>query len=89
MERVFDVLGMSIKNIQEYTPQNIRDFNLVANDAQDVEYFSVGAQKPYFHVANVLKHSHDIISEGMEHNRNDGVVRPEESQWGDYLLTFE
>jgi len=43
MERVFDVLGMSIKNIQEYTPQNIRDFKLVANDAQDVEYFSVGA----------------------------------------------
>jgi hypothetical protein len=23
------------------------------------------------------------------HNRSDGMVRPEEAKWGDYLITFE
>jgi hypothetical protein len=30
-----------------------------------------------------------VISEGMVHNRSDGIVRPEEAHWGKYLVTYE
>jgi hypothetical protein len=30
-----------------------------------------------------------MISENLLHNRSDGIVRPEEAEWGRYLLTFE
>jgi hypothetical protein len=36
----------------------------------------------------MLKHSHDIISEGLATNRSDGIVMPEEAKWGEYLVTF-
>lgn len=37
----------------------------------------------------MLKQSHDIISEGLINNRSDGLVRPEEAEWGKYIMTFE
>lgn len=30
-----------------------------------------------------------MISENLIHNRSDGIVRPEECEWGRYLVTFE
>lgn len=33
--------------------------------------------------------SHEMISENLIHNRSDGLVRPEEAEWGRYLITFE
>ncbi len=38
---------------------------------------------------NLLKHPHDIISGGLITNRSDGFVKPEEANWGNYLLTYE
>ncbi len=37
----------------------------------------------------MLKHSHDIISEGKITNRSDGLVSPEDSEWGMHLLNYE
>ena len=39
-------------------------------------------------MGDLLKHGHDIISEGMVTNRSDGMVRPEDAEWGRYLLTL-
>jgi hypothetical protein len=80
---------MSRKNVQEFTPENMRYFNEVAVDAPNVRYSSIGAQKEMLNVSHLLRQGHEVISLGMVHNRNDGVTRPEECQWGDYLLTFE
>lgn len=88
VDKAFNVLGVSLKNVEEFTSQNIRDFNSVAIDIPGVEYFSIGAQKTYLEVCDTLKHSHDIISEGMITNRNDGMVRDVDAKWGTYLLTF-
>lgn len=88
MDRTFDILGISLKNVQEFTSKNIKNFNEVALDDPKVDYFSVGSQKEYLTVADQLKHAHDTISEGLITNRSDGMVRPEEAQWGEYLITF-
>jgi hypothetical protein len=37
----------------------------------------------------LLRQSHEMISESYIHLRNDGLLRPEEAEWGRYLLTFE
>lgn len=30
-----------------------------------------------------------MISETLLHNRSDGILMPEEAEWGRYLVTFE
>ena len=37
----------------------------------------------------MLHYSHDRITEGLINMRNDGLMRPEETQWGKYLVTYE
>lgn len=49
----------------------------------------MGAQKKKLQCSDLLRRSHDAISEGMINFRSDGLVRPEEAQWGRYLVTFE
>lgn len=88
-DKSFDVLGVSQKNVQEFTSKNIRDFNTVATDVAGVDYFSIGSQKAYLQVCDQLKRSSEVISEGLVTNRSDGLVMPEEAKWGEYLLTFE
>lgn len=36
-----------------------------------------------------MRAGQDMIQDGLIHNRSDGLVRPEEAEWGRYLLTFE
>jgi len=88
-DKAFESVGLSQKNAKEFTARNLADFNKVAENVQGVDYFSVGAQKKYFHTGNILKESHDMISETLITNRNDGLVMPEEAEWGRYLLTYE
>lgn len=68
------------------------DFNMVAADVKGVEYFSAGAYKPRLQSSDLLRASHSAIvgtlTEGLGGVQSDGIVRPEESQWGRYLLTF-
>jgi hypothetical protein len=37
----------------------------------------------------MLKQSHDMISTGQIQIRSDGIMRPEDCEWGRYLLTYE
>ena len=89
VDRVFESVGLSQKNAYEFSSENISDFNQVAVDSPDVDYYSVGAQKKPFKVNDILRFSQEIIYDGYVQNRSDGVVMPEEAAWGSYLVTFE
>ena len=45
VEQAFIALGMSMKNVNEFSAENIEAFNIVASDSSNVDYFSIGAQK--------------------------------------------
>lgn len=45
MEKTFEVLGMSLKNVEEFHPSNIESFNQVVTDCAGVDYYSFGAKK--------------------------------------------
>jgi triacylglycerol lipase len=89
VDKAFEAVGLSQKNAQEFTTSNLADFNKVAEDVPGVDYYSVGAQKQLYHTSGLLRQSHEMISESYIHLRNDGLLRPEEAEWGRYLLTFE
>jgi hypothetical protein len=71
---------------------NIKDFNNVAENVSGVDYFSIGSHKERLQCSDLLRSSHEFIVGGSKPtiggNRNDGLVRPEEAQWGRYLLTL-
>jgi len=45
MEKTFEVLGMSLRNAEEFSHENIQAFNEVATDCENVDYYSFGAKK--------------------------------------------
>ena len=44
-EKAFEAVGLSQRNAQEFTTDNMADFNLACEDSSSVEYYSVGAHK--------------------------------------------
>ncbi len=91
-EKAFEAVGLSQKNAQEFTSVNIKDFNNVAENVSGVDYYSLGAHKERLQCSDLLKSSHEFVVGGSKPaiggNRNDGLVRPEEAQWGRYLVTL-
>ncbi len=94
-EKAFEAVGISQKASFEFTSENINDFNKVAENVDGVEYYSVGAYKQRLQCSELLRISHENIVGGSKPNtetvdgaRNDGIVRPEEAEWGRYLMTF-
>jgi len=61
----------------------------VAENNPTTDYYSVGSKKKYFHVSDSLRHSHNLLSRKQIQNVSDGVMRPEDCEWGRYLVTFE
>eukprot|EP00349_Pseudokeronopsis_sp_Brazil_P005088 CAMPEP_0202967224 /NCGR_PEP_ID=MMETSP1396-20130829/12016_1 /ASSEMBLY_ACC=CAM_ASM_000872 /TAXON_ID= /ORGANISM="Pseudokeronopsis sp., Strain Brazil" /LENGTH=53 /DNA_ID=CAMNT_0049692027 /DNA_START=475 /DNA_END=636 /DNA_ORIENTATION=- len=49
-------------NVVEFQSENMEAFNQVAEDADEVLYFSVGAYQDYYEMNNMLKYSHELIS---------------------------
>jgi hypothetical protein len=43
IDRPLESLGLSMKNVHEFHPDNLKAFNTIAGDAESVEYYSVGA----------------------------------------------
>ena len=62
MERALGVVGMGVKNIQEFSQRNLDDFNLVAEDHPDVDYFSFGTKKRELLLNDLLRRGYEIIS---------------------------
>lgn len=72
---------------------NIKDFNQVAEDSENVSYYSIGAHKPKLHSSDLLRNSHESVIGAFQTDspggiQSDGLVRPEEAKWGRYLMTF-
>ncbi len=44
-EKAFEAVGLSQKAVQEFSTDNITDFNKVAENVSGVDYFSIGAHK--------------------------------------------
>ena len=44
-EKAFEAVGLSQGSVQEFTSGNLTDFNRVAEDVSDVDYYSIGAYK--------------------------------------------
>jgi hypothetical protein len=45
LERVFEILGITGRSVQEFTSHNINAFNEVCEDEESVDYYSIGAKK--------------------------------------------
>ena len=91
-EQALEAVGISQASALEFTLANMADFNMIAADVKGVEYFSAGAHKPRLQSSDLLRASHNAVvgtlTEGLGGVQSDGIVRPEESHWGRYLLTF-
>lgn len=86
-------MGLSQQSALEFTSDNIADFNKVAEDVHGIDYYSIGSYKERLQCSDLLRNSHEYIVAGSKQNviggiKSDGLVRPEEAQWGRYLLTF-
>ena len=93
-EKAIEAVGLGQRNALEFTSENIGDFNRSVEDSPSVEYFSIGAHKSRYQSSDLLRSSHEsIVGPGKTDNpvggvKSDGLVRPEESQWGRYLATL-
>ena len=43
VDKIFEAVGLSQKNSYEFSTENIENFNLVALDSPEVDYYSMGA----------------------------------------------
>lgn len=88
-DRAFDVLGMSTRNVAEFTSKNMAAFNEVVADKRNCNYFSFGAKKKELMVNDLLRSNHSLITEQRVETETDGMVRTPDMEWGKYLLTFD
>ncbi len=44
-EKALEVIGMSIRNVAEFTSENMRSFNQVVEDDPNVSYYSFGSKQ--------------------------------------------
>lgn len=63
MERAVSVVGLGVKNINEFGKRNIGDFNLVAEDSPSVHYYSFGSKKRELQISELLQHGYEIITD--------------------------
>jgi triacylglycerol lipase len=89
LERVFEVLGITGRSAQEFTTHNIQAFNEVCENAEGVDYYSIGAKKGGRVMSPILADGYNIIVNKTFGEQCDGMVRDVEARWGEYLITFE
>ena len=80
---------MSSKNVREFTTENMASFNEVAADVLGVKYFSFGSKKKEAFMSELVRPGYEIITQHEVQNECDGLTKPDETKWGNYLLTFE
>eukprot|EP00355_Strombidium_rassoulzadegani_P005087 CAMPEP_0168618666 /NCGR_PEP_ID=MMETSP0449_2-20121227/6191_1 /TAXON_ID=1082188 /ORGANISM="Strombidium rassoulzadegani, Strain ras09" /LENGTH=140 /DNA_ID=CAMNT_0008659551 /DNA_START=233 /DNA_END=655 /DNA_ORIENTATION=- len=62
MTRMFEVLGISKGAAIEFSTPGMKDFNLVCEDAENVQYYSVGAKKNGSIMTKALMPGFDLIT---------------------------
>ena len=63
LEKSFAVVGLGVKNVNEFQQRNLDDFNLVAEDSHRVKYFSFGTKKREMQLSELLRKGFEIITE--------------------------
>lgn len=43
LDKPLEILGLSLKNVNEFSTKNIKLFNEVAENNTNIDYFSIGA----------------------------------------------
>ena len=89
VERLYEMLGITVKAAHEFTTHNIKSFNVVCEDNPDVRYYSIGARKNWNSVSFMLRSNHDLIVNDTLGIECDGLVKDVEAEWGNYLITFD
>ena len=89
LEKSFAIVGLGVKNVNEFQQRNLDDFNLVAEDSSRVKYFSFGTKKREMQLSDLLRKGYEIITEHKIQYECDGMIEVNECRWGTYLLTFD
>jgi triacylglycerol lipase len=84
--RFLQSLGIQTAAFQDLTTTNMKAFNDLVRDRDDIRYYSFGASfKPTW--GSVFRASHDIIEE--TEGENDGLVSVKSAMWGEYKGTLQ
>jgi triacylglycerol lipase len=84
--RFLQSLGIQTAAFQDLTTTNMKAFNNLVRDRDDIRYYSFGASfKPTW--GSVFRASHDIIEE--VEGENDGLVSVKSAIWGEYKGTLQ
>lgn len=84
--RFLQSLGIQTAAFQDLTTTNMKAFNNLVRDRDDIRYYSFGASfKPTW--GSVFRASHDIIEE--IDGENDGLVSVKSAMWGEYKGTLQ
>ena len=54
-DKALEVIGMSTRNVAEFTSENMRAFNLVVEDDPNVKYYSFGAKQKELQIGELLR----------------------------------
>lgn len=88
-EKAFLQLGMSLRNVQEFTGRNMRNFNQVCTNEDHIKYASMGAKRRELQLGEMLRANYRKITEHRLEIETDGICRVEDTKWGTYLLTLQ
>lgn len=73
-EKAIEAVGLSLKNVQEFTGKNMAAFNEIVEDCSDVGYYSFGASQKEGRLGELLKQNYQTISEHqIEKMQMDGL----------------
>ena len=89
LEKAIEVLGLGWRSVEEFQSRNIRDFNLVCEDCEDVDYYSFSTKKHQLQVSELLRAGWDVITDYKFEVECDGMTEVNEQKWGRHLLTFD
>jgi triacylglycerol lipase len=81
--RLMRALGLDVQGVNDLTTESCRRFNEEIIDSPKVQYFSIGAARPWHRVPPFALHSFKIIAEAE--GENDGLVSVKSSTWARHL----
>ena len=63
IEKSLSVVGLGIKNFNEFAAHNLDAFNMVVEDSDRVKYFSFGSKKRELQISELLRPGYEIITD--------------------------
>ena len=81
VEKAFEVMGLSLESAQEYCNANMKAFNEVATDCDDVDYYSFSAKKTQSGMCDLLKPGWEMITNNEIRWECDGINRVDDMKY--------